>query len=296
MGLILLATLLFSIMSCLVRLGSDVFRADSFVFVRCFLQAAFLLPWFVRGMRPVSALRQSLPFHFFRGSIGIVSMWLLYFALSELPLVMVGLLGMTSVFWAGLLGSVFLKEHQGRASIGCALLICAGIGIVLIPDHATAWTFSLTGVVAALLSGMSMGVAQTVIRQMRQNLGTVEIVFWFGVVGALLTSPFFVTHPQWPATLGEGGLLLGTALCATVAQLLLTYGYRFAPAMLGSLCLITGNVWNLGLGMGVLGELPPPHFWGGLILTAVGMVALLLQSRQPNTPREIRASYKGKGA
>lgn len=259
-------------MGYFVRLSSPHFRPDTLVLARCVFQATFLLPWVLGGPVRFEVAKSSIGFHFVRAAVGITSMLLLYYAIARLPLGLVSLLSMTSALWAGLWGWVFLKERHTAQSLAFSAMSVLGMAVALWPgQHSIGWGLSLSGVVAGALSGASIGVGQTLVRQMRQRLGTVEIVFWFGFFGACLTLPSFLVAPEWPRSIAEGWLLLAVGLSATLAQLLVTYGFRYATALLGSLCLLLGNLWGVALGVILLHEAPPAHFWLGLTAAILGL-------------------------
>jgi drug/metabolite transporter (DMT)-like permease len=264
--------MLFAAMGYFVRLSSRHFRPDTLVLARCVFQATCLLPWVLAGPAYFQFAKASIGFHFVRAAVGITSMLLLYYSLSRLPLGLVGLLSMTSALWAGLWGWVFLKERHTKRNLAFSSLTVLGMAVAVWPGgQSIGWGLSVSGLVAGVASGASIGIGQTLVRQMRQRLGTVEIVFWFGFFGTCLTLPTYVWAPEWPRNLTEGVLLVAVGLSATLAQLLVTYGFRYATAFLGSLCLLLGNLWGVVLGVALLHEVPPVHFWVGLTVAVLGL-------------------------
>ncbi|MBY0371233.1 DMT family transporter [bacterium] len=286
MGLILASTLFFSGMSLLTRVGSEWFRADSFVFLRCLIQALCLLP-LGRELWPGPERRRPfLKAQFSRGAVGIVSMWLLYYALARLPLGMVSMLTLSSALWASLAARIFLGERQGWVRVGMAGWVCLGLLLVLWPEKGSAaWTYSTDGILAACASGVSMGIAQTLLRQLSKQFRTRETVFWMGVFGALLSAPVFFQAPQWPADWTQASVILGVGVLALLGQLFLTRGFRYTPTLQGSLCVLFGNVWNILFGVVFLSELPPPAFWLGAVIAVSAVVGLMLAPRGPS-PQE----------
>ncbi len=282
MALLVAATLSFSLMSLLVRMASSHFRADTLVFTRSVLQALVILPWVGSFWPAKGHLLKTVRVHFVRGAIGICAMWMIYFALGKIPLIMCSLLTMTSVLWAALLARFFLEERQGKRRLLFASIACLGVVILLAPGEDFAgYSLPLVGVSAALLGGAFMGGAQTMIRLLRRTKGTLEIVFWFGVFGAVLMLPPFLVSPEIPATLEEWGYIGGVAAFAIGGQMLMTTGYRYTSALLGSVCMLVGNFWNLGLGLLILDEVPPLHFWmGGTVMGASLLCLLLTPPRQ----------------
>lgn len=280
---------MFSAMSLCVRLLRNELGAESVVWYRSLLQVAFL-GYFYLGRTPVSIdWTEKFRVHFLRGALGIASMYLLYQALGLMPLGLATLLSMTSVFWAAVSSRVFLKEHWTPRQIGMGALICAGVVLCLWNpgELAGSWRYSPLGIVAALACGMSMGLTQTILRQMRQSYRTIEIVFFFGVCGVVLTTPVFLTKPELPTSAMTWVILVCLAAVATAGQLLMTEGFRYARTLTASLCQFQGTILNVLWGFLFLRETPPVWFFFGAALVALGIVGLLRHRPRTSIPPEI---------
>lgn len=287
--LILLSALMFSAMSLCVRLLRDELRAETVVWYRSIFQLLFLAPFFLKGKKPGGIWLDKFRVHFLRGALGIASMYLLYQALGLMPLGLATLLTMTSVFWAAVSSRVFLKEHWTGRQIAMGALICCGVGFCLWnPGEFTgSWKYSWLGIVAALACGMSMGLTQTILRQMRQTFQTLEIVFFFGVCGVVLTTPVFLTKPEMPQSWWTWAVLVSLSAAATLGQLLMTEGFRYARTLTASLCQFQGTILNVLWGFLFLAEAPPVWFFLGAGLVAAGILGLVRARPKLSVPPEI---------
>jgi len=283
MILILLAGVFFTLMSLGVRMLRNDFSAHTLVFYRCLFQALVVTPWALglcRGIPSVGLSRART--HLLRGTFGISSMFLLYVALGELPLGLANLLAMTSVLWAALLSRLLLKESWTSVQASAALVSLIGIGITLWGSEQglPAWQWTYFGVAAALGCGLFMGTALTVLRHMRQTVGAAEIVFFFGICGALLTLPAVVWRWEWPTSQTQWIWLLAIGVTATAGQILMTVGFRYTTTLVGTVCKLMEPVFNLAVGFHLLHEVPPGGFWIGATLVVVGMVTLMAAGAQ----------------
>lgn len=287
--LILLSALMFSAMSLCVRLLRDELRAESVVWYRSVLQVVFLAYFFLKHSGAQVVWTEKFRVHFLRGALGIASMYLLYQALGLMPLGLATLLSMTSVLWAAVSSRVFLKEQWTHRQIGMGGLICGGVALCLWnPGELTGlWRYSPLGIVAALACGMSMGLTQTILRQMRQSYRTIEIVFFFGVCGVVLTTPVFLTKPEMPGSWETWAILVCLAIVATAGQLLMTEGFRYARTLTASLCQFLGTILNILWGFLFLRETPPVWFFLGALLVASGIVGLVRHRPRTSVPTEI---------
>lgn len=274
--MVLLAAVFFSLMSLGVRVSRHAFRSDSNVFYRSLIQVLVLVPGcaaYFRGGTWYDKIRA----HFPRGAFGIISMFFLYIALHHLPLGLAYLLAMTSAPWATVLARVFLKETMTKAQAVYGALSLVGVAVALLLSGGSqeTWSLNATGIVSGLLAGLFMGMALTILRRMRQAMGTREIVFFFGLTGIVFTLPYFVSAPELPRTMKDVGVLLWIGLCAAAGQILLTTGFRYTSTMAAATSNLSQILISLVLGFVVLGEKPPLGFYAGAALLCAGIWGIM---------------------
>lgn len=185
----------------------------------------FFVPWLLHnGQRSIAT--QHLPLHLTRSLLGIVAMYCLFYSWGHLPLAQAAVLKQTAPFFIPIVGFIWLKERITSWTIMAILVGFIGVWIILNPEKQTEipWV-ALLAILGALLGAT----AKVVVRKLTMTESSIVIVFYlslfntlFSLVPALLV---WNTPSLW--------LLAGMALMAgfaTLAQLLLSKGYRYAAA------------------------------------------------------------------
>ena len=247
----LVASFLFSIMGVCVKLASTDYSISEIVVYRGvigMLMIGMLMRW--QG----GTLRTRMPYHhLWRGTVGVVSLWLWFYSISKLPLAMAVTLNYMSPIWlAGiLLGGTWLKTRRILAwqPLAAILMGFAGVVLLLRPSiHAD----QIVGGVIALSSGMLAAWAYMQVRQMGL-LGEPEyrVVFYFsltctiaGLAGTVFgkTVDSNVQHISWHVIDAHGLLLLvAIGLTAASAQMAMTRAYRLGNPLL------TANLQYVGI-------------------------------------------------
>lgn len=278
--LVLLASVFFCAMSVMVREFRFEFRADTLIFYRSLLQALLLLPFLTKAIGQVKApypLKQRFGAHLLRGGLGSAAMYFYYMAVQNLPLALASLFGFSSVFWAAVLARAFLGEKWTAVQVGMVGLILSGLTLTLFStDRSTAvWTVTVIGITSGLLCGLLRGSAMTALRRIRQGLTAVEIVFFFGILGSVAMLPVALMHPELPTTSRQWLGVLFIGVTATLGQLLLTSGFRYATTLVATTCTLNEMLLNLIVGLILLHEVPPPGFYIATVFVVGGLVGLL---------------------
>lgn len=247
----LVASFLFSIMGVCVKLASADYSTAEIVAYRGaigMLMIIALIRW--QG----GTLLTRMPYHhLLRGGVGVISLWMWFYAISKLPLAMAVTLNYMSPIWiAGiLLGGAWLKTRRMLAWQPLAAIGMGFVGVILLlrPSiHAD----QVIGGLVALGSGMLAAWAYMQVRQMGL-LGEPEyrVVFYFsmtcaiaGVLGTLFGRAVDNTaqHVSWHHLDARGlVLLLAIGLTAAAAQMAMTRAYRLGNPLL------TANLQYVGI-------------------------------------------------
>jgi drug/metabolite transporter (DMT)-like permease len=175
------------------------------------------------------------------------------------------------------LAALILKERVRAYRWGAVAIGFFGVIVMLTPyldirDDVAAGP--AIGALFALLAAFCNAGTVIETRRLTDTETTAAIVFYFSVFCAfagLLTLPF-AWHP--PTEL-EFAKLVAIGVLAGVAHILLTEGYRFAPASLLAPFEYTAMVWASGLGYVMFGETPTPAILlGAFIVAASGLFVL----------------------
>lgn len=163
--------------------------------------------------------------HLLRDIAGVLSFLLLFFSLKHVPLVTGTLLLNTAPLWLPLIAWVWLKvKIPGRLWWGL-LIGFIGVGLILKPG-AAAFSF---GSLAALFSGILLGLVLLVLHQLRTTEPTDRILFYYFLVGTLISGPIALIE-FIPPSFKDVLLLIGIGVFTYLGQLLVTYAFKFGKA------------------------------------------------------------------
>ncbi|MFZ6873363.1 DMT family transporter [Undibacterium sp. Di27W] len=247
----LLASFLFSIMGVCVKLASVDYSTAEIVTYRGAI-GMLMIATLVRFQR--GTLKTRMPYHHLvRGGVGVVSLWLWFYALGKLPLAMAVTLNYMSPIWiaAILLTSAWWSKQRRITWQPIAAILMGFVGVVLLL-RPSIHTDQVMGGVLALMSGMLAAWAYMQVRQMGL-LGEPEyrVVFYFsltcavaGLIGVLVGKTVFSTTGEisWHQLSGRGTmLLLAIGVTAASAQMAMTRAYRLGNT------LVTANLQYVGI-------------------------------------------------
>ncbi len=243
----ILSSVLFSVMSLLIRLAA----ADSFLtsFVRFGVGIAVVGSLaFARRTRLEFV---NIPLLLLRGVTGSIAVYTSFLAIEKLGLARGSVLSYTYPLFAAVGGALFLKERV--RPVGWAALAAAVGGMVLMrwggivagaaddPSSAVWFAVVLAGAVVA-------GLAIVAVRRLTATDSAYAIFFSQSLVGFWVT---FVPALSRPATFGAplALLLLALGLVAAGAQLLMTWSYGRVDIATGSLLGMLAPVINVVVGV-----------------------------------------------
>lgn len=296
-----LAALIFAVMSVCVKFASQDFNAAEIVFYRGLVSMALLI-WLARRSG-VTLTTQYSREHAWRSFVGVISMGAWFYAIGHLPLATATTLNSMSSIWMAVfliaqglwmrhtLRKSYAAEPETRRAIppfpwGLVSTVVAGfVGVLLVlrPSSAPAseWVAALGGLFGGMFAAMAYMQVTTLSR-----LGEPEtrVVFYFSVGSAVAggitmlftgISPF----PGWSAL-----WLVPVGVLAAVAQVCMTKAYASAGSKTNTLVVAnlqySGIVFAALLSLVLFGESIPLIGWVGIVLiVASGAAATALRSR-----------------
>ena len=274
----LASLLLFAVMSALIRGFGDTIPVGQVVFFRSVFAIVPVVIIYAARRELVTAVRtHRLKGHLGRGVISVFAMFLSFAALQRLPLVDATAISFAAPLIVVALAALILKERVRRYRWSAVAIGFFGVIVMLTPyldlgDAAA--TGAAIGALLALLAAFCNAGTVIETRRLTDTETTAAIVFYFSLFSALaglLTLPF-AWHP--PTGL-EFAKLVAIGVIAGVAHILLTEGYRFAPASLLAPFEYTAMVWAFVLGYVMFGETPTPAVvLGGVIVAASGLLVI----------------------
>lgn len=278
----LFASFVFAIMGVCVKLASATSSTSEIVMCRG-LVGMLLIAGFAR-MQRVSLRTKLPWHHAWRGLVGVTALWLWFFAIGQLPLATAMTLNYMAPIWiAAIVFTLGWWHKQRRFEWGLAAAIVtsfAGVALLLKPTiHADQWL----GGLLALISGFLSALAYIQVKKLGQ-LGEPEyrVVFYFsvsGVIAGLLsgladsylrTGEFHILH----TLSGTDFLLLGSiGLTATIAQMAMTRAYRLGAMLVTANLQYTGIVFSSVWGILIWGDHLSLSGWLGIVIILVSGVA-----------------------
>ncbi len=288
----LFAAFVFSIMSVCVKLASSMYTTSEIVMYRGAIGVVFTYAYLrLHG----GTLKTLFPWHHLRRSlVGVLSMWLWFFALGQLPLATVMTLNYMSPIWIAailFIGGWWLGKTRFEWSLTAAIVLSfSGVIMLLRPSiHADQWF----GGIIALISGMVAAVAYLQVRHLGK-LGEPEyrIVFYLSAMGMIVgfLSSFFDKNLSidpafvWHAHNTKGIIvLLAMGITATVAQMAMTRAYRFGKTLVTANLQYTGiifsSIWGILIWNDILGWL---GWFGITVILVSGIIATFYNTRKLN--------------
>jgi len=263
-AMLILGSELFLVLSGMVikQISADL-PTEVIVFFRNAMGLVLLVPWFLKhGIKGVQT--QLLRYHFMRAAVGVTAMSCLYYAWGHLPLAQAALLKQTAPFFVPFFAFWWLGERvnsYAKYAIGIGFV---GVYIVLNPHGSDINIAVLVAVFGAMLGAL----AKVTVRRMVLTESPQRIVFYFALfstgLAAIPAAIAWVT-PSWPQLLW----LLVLASTSTIAQLLLSKGYGYAPA--GQLGPFTYSsiLFATLFGWWIWNESIALHTWIGVVLIVV---------------------------
>lgn len=239
------------------------------VFLRNLVGLLLIFPLLLHRGGPAN-LRTRVPhLHLLRATMGVAAMYCFFYALSHLALADGMLLKMTAPIFMPIIAWLWLDERATPLAMVAVPLGFLGVALVLRPGADFNWV-ALIG----LAGGALAAVAKVTVRRLSRTEPTTRIVFYFAVLGTLV-SALPVTWAWQVPTLEQWTMVIGIGLLGTLGQILLTQGYAAAtPARVGPFTYFS-VVFGATYGYLFWGERLDWHFVAGALLIALaGMMAL----------------------
>jgi drug/metabolite transporter (DMT)-like permease len=222
---VLSASLTFAVLGALIKVVSSSLTNEMIVFFRNLCALIFIMPWLWYS-RPRGGIKTSFfQLHLLRSIAGLGAMYCFFYAIAHLQLSEAFLLAATAPLFIPLIAYVWIGEPVMRKVRGAIILGFCGIILILKPGIGIFQPIAFIGLGAGILAAFAM----VSIRRMSTSEPTIRIVFYFTVLGTLISAVPLIWSWQLPK-LDIWWLLILVGLLAAVGQLLLTKGYSLAPA------------------------------------------------------------------
>ena len=206
------------------NISSDI-PTEQVVFIRNLLGLCLLLPWLIR--KGFGRLKTNhIGLHVFRSIVGLASMVCLFYSWAHMPLAQAALLKQTAPIWTPVFAYFWLKESIGIKTIIAIFIGFVGVVFIINPSTEDSIDFVI---LVAIASAALAGLAKVIIRKMSTTETPGRIVFYFALIGTLVSAiPAMLVWVD--LSYFQLGALFAIAIFSTIAQLLLSKAYGLAPA------------------------------------------------------------------
>lgn len=290
----LFATFMFAAMGVAVKLASAYYSTSEIVMYRGLVGTVLL---FLLVRHQGGSLRTTFPKeHLWRCFVGVVSLWLWFYAITKLPLATAVTLNYLAPIWMALyllcIGWWHARNHVEWPVMVAIGMSFVGVTLALQPAiDSKQWVGGAVGILSSVLSAM----AYMQVRRLGQ-MGEPEyrVVFYFSLMGVLFglfaalgpdraaSGPAFHPHTWY-----SGGLLLAVGVTAAIAQMAMTRSYRVGKVLVVANLQYTGIVFSSLWGMFLWGDVFDWHVWLGMGVILVSGIAATFYNTQTTkaTPR-----------
>lgn len=277
----LFASFAFSAMGAGVKLASTIYSTSEIVMYRG-LVGTFVLLALVIAQR--GTLRTAFAgAHLWRATVGVISLWMWFYAIGQLPLATAVTLNYMAPIWMAFfllcLGWWQSKNHVAWPLIGAIAMSFAGVTLVLQPSVGSdQWLGGVVGVGSSVMSAL----AYLQVRKLGQ-MGEPEfrVVFYFslmtaaaGMFGTMLEGraagvPVFTPHTGYGAA-----LLLAIGVSAAFAQIAMTRAYLLGNVLVVANLQYTGIIFSSLWGVYLWNDKMDWHVWLGMGVILVSGIAV----------------------
>jgi drug/metabolite transporter (DMT)-like permease len=188
----------------------------------------------------------------YRGIFGGVAVLLYFLAIAHIPVGIATLLNYSSPVFSVVFAALFLGERADRRLLIPLAAALLGLTLTVTGDRGTSFHFGLWEMVG-LASGVLSGAAVTAIRAARRTEGSWAVYGSFSLCGLLATAPFALPGFAAP-TVREWLLLAAVGGASVVAQLLMTWAYRWVTNLQAGVISQLTVVISMLLGVVFLGD------------------------------------------
>ena len=281
-GLMILATVLFSIMHASIKFMSTSMHPFVIAFFRNLFGLLVIAPWFIKyGLKPLKTNRIKL--HMARSFFNVIAMLSFFYSLSIAPLADVASLAFTAPLFASILAVIFLKEIVGIKR-GIAIIF-GFIGALIVIDPV--YSSINNGHILVLLSASVWSVSLIIIKILGRTESSVTITSYMVIIMIPLSAIAAYFYWQLP-TLKDLFFLMIIGVCGTGAQMLLAQALRQGDTSIIMPFDFLKLIWAVGIGYLFFFEVPSLNTWIGSIVIFLSTLYIAYRERVLSKKRKIK--------
>ena len=191
---ICLASLFFSLMSTFVKLCSSNLNLIEIIFIRSLIATIILVPFiFVLKIKIKTNLYSK---HLVRSVIGVIAMFLNFYAVSKLPLSNYTIISFAKIFFLIPLAFLFLNEKVKTISFFYIFLGFMGVIFILGYEESEKGLFLYY--ISAIFATLLIAYIKIFIKNISKKEGNIKIQFYFSLNSTLiLLIPFIISYSKY---------------------------------------------------------------------------------------------------
>ena len=266
--LIILSSFFFSLMAFFVKLSSSNLSILEIIFFRSFL--GIIIIAFIINTKKIFFKTQILHLHFIRTIISLISMYLMFYSISKLPLSNVSIVSFAKIFFIIPLAFFFLKEKINFISLAFIILGYLGVLIVIGFDNDSKNTIYY---LSAVLATFMIALVKVFIKKISEYDDAFLIQFWFSLIVFLI---LFLPYVSAAKMVSPKDLFYVTATSVTglFAQYFSILGLKKADANTVMPFDFSRVVFGIILGVIFFNEKISPSMLSGLVLLLFSVCSL----------------------
>lgn len=278
---LLIASFLFSSMQAA---GKALYYISSFERTFYFSLVAAIIFFIICRRRKESLIGERPMLLIMRAGFGFLSTIFLFMAATqEYPIANVSLLSSTSTIFALIAACIWLKETMNKGQVLALIIAFFGVMLILKPSLNVIELPSLYG----LLAGLFAGIAYTIIRKLKDYASPYTLTFFFMAFSALASLPFVLYQGMSVLHVKEFVLLTFMGICMSLAQLCISFAYRYASSTKISVYLYSQNLFAFLIGILIFHEMPDGlSILGGATLIGAGVLNFIAGKRKEDNMYE----------
>jgi drug/metabolite transporter (DMT)-like permease len=272
-GLMIIATVLFSIMHASIKFMSTSMHPFEIAFFRNLFGLLVIAPWFIKyGFKPLKTKKIKL--HVARSLFNVIAMMSFFYSLSIAPLADVASLAFTAPLFASILAVIFLKEIVG---IKRGIAIAFGfIGALIVVDPI--YSSINNGHLLVLLSASVWSVSLIIIKILGRTESSVTITSYMVIIMiplSAIAAYFFWETP----TLKDLFFLMLIGISGTSAQMLLAQALRQGDTSIIMPFDFLKLIWAVAIGYLFFFEFPSINIWIGSMIIFLSTLYIAYRER-----------------
>lgn len=275
--MMIVASFFFSIMGALVKYSLENVAFMEAVFFRATVTLILVVPWML--YKKIRFIGKNLFILFIRSASGFTALCLSFYILDHMILADASILNRTSVPFVAVLSIFFLKERVNMPLF--SYTICAFIGAALIIKPS--FNFLNIPGLLGLAAGFLAAIAYISLKHLHKTESFFTIVFSFAFFSSVTSFLLSYSNFVWPENI-DLLALIGVGLCGTIAQLTMTYSYKYMEASVVSPYSFSTIIFSALWGFLFWSEIPDQwSLFGGTLIIVCGIGIMKLKKSKGET-------------